>query len=276
MKTLRDKVVVITGAGSGIGRALAEQAYAEGARLALCDWNEEGLAATASSLVHGSPRVLTAAVDVRSDADILRFRDAVAADVLVNNAGVNVSQLAAALERKDFEWVMDINFWGVVRGTEAFLPQLRRGEEAAIVNVSSLFGLIGVPSQCAYNASKFAVRGYTESLRQELRKTRVVVSCVHPGGVQTDIVANGRQYANSRGEATSAATLARDFKRIAKTSPKKAAATIWRGVARRDPRILVGMDAKVGDLAARMFPREYPTLLAGLTALASRALGIRV
>ena len=182
MKNLKDKVVVITGAGSGIGRALAVEAAKAGAVLALSDWNEqsvretEGLAAARNDASRGK-------VDVRSDDEVRAFADEVAdelggASVIVNNAGVAMSDFIGTMKRIDFEWLMDINFWGVVRGTEAFLPQLRAKDEAHVVNISSVFGLVGVPSQSAYNASKFAVRGYTEALRQELHDTRVNVTRV--------------------------------------------------------------------------------------------------
>jgi NAD(P)-dependent dehydrogenase (short-subunit alcohol dehydrogenase family) len=280
MKTLVDKTVVITGAGSGIGRALALEAAARGARLALADRDMQGLSQTEAMLAPGR-KVLCVQVDVRNDSEVLQFRDAVIArfvsvDVLINNAGVNVSQMAIGLLRSDFEWVMDVNFWGVVRCTEAFLPHLLKSSEAALVNVSSLFGLIGIPSQSAYNASKFAVRGYTESLRQELNATGICVSCVYPGGVQTGIVRNGRQYTNTRGEAVVADNMAADFAKIAKTSPQQAAAQIWRGVFANNPRILVGSDAVFGDLVARVFPRHYPKVFAAVTAVAGRLMGVRL
>ena len=193
MKTLRGKVVTITGAASGIGRALAVQAAKDGALLALADWDERGVNETAR--LAGASRSIARKLDVRSEEGVSAFAAEVdtelgGAHVIVNNAGVSVSDFVGTMKRADFEWLMDINFWGVVRGTEAFLPQLRTKDDAHIVNISSVFGLIGVPSQSAYNASKFAVRGYTEALRQELHGTHVRVTCVHPGGVRTNIVRN--------------------------------------------------------------------------------------
>src|SRR5262245_25309113 len=252
MKTLADKVVVITGAGSGIGRALALEAAARGARLALSDWNEEALAETvkAASAAHrgtnGTSRApLSRRVDVRSDADVTAFVADVAsalggADVLVNNAGVALSDMIGTMKRSDFEWLFDINFWGVVRGTEAFLPQLLAKEDAHVVNLSSIFGLVAMPSQSAYNASKFAVSGYTESLRQELERTHVHVTCVHPGGVRTNIAVNGRHHRNSRGEEAGTEAIAKEFEKIARTSPESAAKTIWSAVLANAPRVLVG------------------------------------
>ncbi len=258
MKSLRDCNVVITGAGSGIGRALAEQAAREGARLALCDWNEEGLRETVAR-IGGS--VLSEKVDVRSEDGVRSFADRVerelgGAHVVVNNAGVN--------------------FWGVVRCTEAFLPQLRRQRAAHLVNVSSIFGIIAVPSQSAYNASKFAVRGYTEALRQELADTAIRVTCVHPGGVRTNICANGRQYSNLRGEPTDVKELSENFAKLARTSPEKAAEIIWAAVRADAPRVLVGSDARFADLVQRVFPTRYPAVLRGFTALLERATGSRV
>ncbi len=278
MKSLRDCNVVITGAGSGIGRALAEQAAREGARLALCDWNEAGLRETATTI---GGAVLHEKVDVRSEEGVRSFAERVerelgGAHVVVNNAGVSVSEQVGAMKREDFEWLFDVNFWGVVRCTEAFLPQLRRQRAAHLVNISSIFGIIAVPSQSAYNASKFAVRGYTEALRQELADTAIRVTCVHPGGVRTNICANGRQYSNLRGEPTSVEELSETFAKLARTSPEKAAETIWAAVRADAPRVLVGSDARFADLVQRVFPTRYPAVLRGFTALLERATGSRV
>jgi NADP-dependent 3-hydroxy acid dehydrogenase YdfG len=263
MKTLRDKVVVITGAGSGIGRGLAVHAAREGALLALSDWNEDGLRETAR--LAQAKETVTRKVDVRSDDEVTAFAAQVAdelggANVIVNNAGVSLTDVVGSMKRSDFEWLMDINFWGVVRGTEAFLPQLRAKDDSHVVNISSVFGLIGVPSQSAYNAAKFAVRGYTESLRQELHDTSVHVTCVHPGGVKTNIVRNGRHLTDLNGAKTDTGTLAREFDVMAKTSPAEAARIIWTGVLENAPRVLVGADARVIDLVQRMLPTGYQTV----------------
>src|SRR6185436_18288464 len=175
MRRLDDRVVVITGAASGIGRALACEFGSAGARLALGDVDAEGLRETAALV--GAERCLTAVVDVADRATVER------------------------MGYDDFAWLMGINFWGVVHGTKAFLPWLRQADEAAVVNVSSVFGLIAFPTQGAYNASKFAVRGFTEALRQELADTPIAVHCVHPGGIRTNILRNARFYADHRGGA---------------------------------------------------------------------------
>jgi len=267
MKTLKDKVVVITGAGSGIGRALAISAAQMGAALALTDWNLPGLTETAEQVkaLRGSVRMLVEQVDQRSEDAVNAFaarveRELGGAHVVVNNAGVSLSDTIGSMKREDFEWVMGINFWGVVRGTEAFLPQMLQKEDAHVVNISSVFGLIGVPSQSAYNASKFAVRGYTEALRQELFGTNVHVTCVHPGGVKTNIVRNGRNVRDQYGNVTNHETMSRMFDAMAQTTPAKAASIIWSGVLSNAPRVLVGPDAHVIDVIQRLFPTGYPRI----------------
>jgi NAD(P)-dependent dehydrogenase (short-subunit alcohol dehydrogenase family) len=266
MKTLEDKVVVITGAGSGIGRALAVDAARRGARLGLSDWNEEGLAETVR-LAHAKAHVAKK-VDVRSDDEVGAFAAEVeralgGASVVVNNAGVALSDLIGPMKRSDFAWLMDINFWGVVRGTEAFLPQLTAQADAHVVNISSVFGLIAVPSQSAYNASKFAVRGYTEALRHEMARSspHVHVTCVHPGGIRTNIVRNGRTVRDFTGRPADQDRLVRDFDRAARTSPEQAADIIWRGVLSNNPRVLVGPDAHFIDVVQRMFPVRYGSVM---------------
>lgn len=279
MKTLQNKVVVVTGAGSGIGRALAVSAASRGASLALSDWNLEGVEETARLTGASAGRLLVRKVDVRSDDEVSRFADDVktemgGAHVVVNNAGVSLSDSIGTMKREDFAWVMDINFWGVVRGTEAFLPQLRAKDEAHVVNVSSVFGLIAVPRQSAYNASKFAVRGFTEALAQELAGTHVHVSTVCPGGVRTGIVANGRHYHSSTGKPTDTATVAAAFEKLAGTSSEKAAEIIWKGVSKNQARILVGPDATFIQLMLRVFPESYPKLVERGIALSERLRGV--
>lgn len=281
MKTLNQKVVVITGAGSGIGRALAISAAERGASVAISDWNQEGLDETVK-LTGASPgRILARQVDVRSDDAVNDFaatveREMGGAHVVVNNAGVSLSDSVGKMKREDFAWLMDINFWGVVRGTEAFLPQLKRRDEGHIVNVSSVFGLIGVPRQSAYNASKFAVRGFTEALAQELAGSRVKVSVVCPGGVRTGIVANGRHYENTSGAPTTTEELSKHFARVAGTSPRKAADTIWSGVERDLPRILVGPDASFIEAMVRIFPTRYPRIMKAVLGMSEKVRGVKL
>jgi NAD(P)-dependent dehydrogenase (short-subunit alcohol dehydrogenase family) len=258
---LAGKRVVITGAASGIGRALAEAGHRRGASLLVSDLSLEALdpvvAATGADAL---------AVDVRREADVTalaaRAEALGGADVIVNNAGISLSDTVGSMRRADFERVMDVNFWGVVRGTEAFLPQLRARPWAAIVNVSSLFGLIGVPSQSAYCASKFAVRGFSESLRLELAGTGVRVHVVHPGGVKTNIVRSGTHHVDTRGRPTDVERVAREFDRLARTSPDEAAEVIWRGVEAGQDRILVGADARLLDRVQRLLPTAYARAMA--------------
>ncbi len=258
MRDFRNKVVVVTGAASGIGRALACELAGSGARLALADVNAAGLEETAR--LAGAAECLTATVDVSSREAVHRFAERVrehfgAVHVVINNAGVSVSETLDRIEYEDFEWLMGINFWGVVYGTKAFLPFLKEVDEAAIVNVSSVFGLIAFPTQGAYNASKFAVRGFTEALRQELAETRIAVICVHPGGIRTNILRNARFYTDALGSDRSGAI--EEFERIARTTPEQAARAILDAIRRSKPRLLIGLDAWLIDRLQRWMPVHY-------------------
>lgn len=265
MKTLSNKTVAITGAGSGIGRALAVRLSAEGARLALSDVNEATLAETAG-LVQSRGPLHTARVDVGQRDAIYAWADQVKealgpADVIVNNAGVSLSQRIAEMRDEDFAWLMNINFWGVVHGTRAFLPQLLSRPEAHVVNLSSVFGLIAIPTQAAYNSSKFAVRGFTEALRQELADTSVRVTSVHPGGIKTNIVRNGRHYQDPTGNANRD-QVASEFEKVARTTAEQAADQIVNAVLREKPRLLIGLDAVLIDRLQRLMPENYDRLVA--------------
>ncbi|WP_298451137.1 SDR family NAD(P)-dependent oxidoreductase [uncultured Marinobacter sp.] len=265
MKDLKNKVAVITGAGSGIGRALAKALAVRGCRLALSDVNEEGLAETAAGLT-GS-EVKTYRLDV-GDRDAIYahaaevVKDFGQVNVIINNAGVALSATVREMSDEDFEWIMDIDFWGVAHGTRAFLPHLIASGDGHVVNISSVFGLIGVPTQSAYNAAKFAVRGFTESLRQEMRmeKQPVAVSCVHPGGIRTNIANSARM---SRLE--SATELRKGFDQIAMTTPEKAAETIVKGILKNESRILVGPDAWGIDVVNRLLGSAYQPLVERFT-----------
>jgi NADP-dependent 3-hydroxy acid dehydrogenase YdfG len=256
---LDGRTAVITGAASGIGRALAQRLAAHGSPVAICDWNEEGLEETAASI---SGPVFARKLDVSDRQAQLQFAAAVqewapaAIGLVVNNAGVTVSQTAAEAAVEDDEWVVNVNFWGVVHGTRAFLPILLAQRSGAIANVSSVFGLMGFPTQSAYCASKFAVRGYTESLRHELRGSGVRAITVHPGGIRTNIVRNARFHVDDKGNTDHAAMVA-EFARIARTSPAQAAKTIHTGVEKGRERILIGPDATVISLLTRAAPVRY-------------------
>src|SRR5256885_12654260 len=231
MRTIKNAVAVVTGAGSGIGRALAQSLAAQGARLALADVNNKGLEETHKLL--GSAEAKTYSVDVSKASAVEAFAHAVERDfggaaLLVNNAGVALQGAFMEISLDDMEWLMGINFWGVVYGCRFFLPLLQRAPEAHLVNISSVFGLIGPPGQAAYCSAKFAVRGFTEVLRQELRLTNVKVTCVYPGGIKTRIAENARTGAGANTALT--AQMRERFTQVARTSPEKAANVIMNGI----------------------------------------------
>ena len=274
MRTFDDKVVAITGAASGIGRALAVEVARRGALLALCDVDEAGLEQT-ESLVRaaGCHAVLTTCVDV-ADRDAVQGWATEVADhfgrvnAIVNNAGVSLTGELLDLSEQDMEWIMGINFWGVVHGTRAFLPHLLASGDGHVVNLSSLFGLVSMPDQSLYNASKYAVRGMSEALREEMLVAGhpVQVSVVHPGGVRTGIARNGRFSAHTDGPAT-----ARTFDtRLARTDPEDAARVIVRGVLDHRARILVGADARVVHTLGTLLGSRYQDLAAALVRRSSR------
>jgi NAD(P)-dependent dehydrogenase (short-subunit alcohol dehydrogenase family) len=257
---LAGQTVVVTGAGSGIGRGLARWAAAHGCPVAISDKNEAGLAETERGL-SGVP-VLARPLDVADRdaqftlAEEIRGWSPAPLGAVVNNAGVTVFDSVADVSEEDFRWVMEINFWGVVHGTQAFLPWLTEQNSGAVVNVSSLFGIIGWPSQAAYNAAKFAVRGFTESLRHELTGTNVRAVSIHPGGVKTDIARHARFQKDDLGR-TSREAIEAEFDKLARLTPDKAAEIILGGVERGRVRVRVGSDAVAGDLLQRVAPVRY-------------------
>lgn len=263
MKNLQQKVAVITGAGSGIGRALAQELACAGSRLALSDINEQGLEQTVALCRSMGAEVRGYTLDV-ADRDAVYahaaevLRDFGGVNLVVNNAGVALSAKIEELAWSDFEWLMGINFWGVTHGTQAFLPHLIASGDGHVVNISSVFGLVGIPKQGAYNAAKFAVRGYTEALRLEMRMQNhpVQVSCVHPGGIRTNIARAAR-----KGESDRDRDLGRDFDKLAMTTPERAAQIIFRGILRDRGRILVGPDAGLFELLQRLLGIHYQPLV---------------
>jgi NAD(P)-dependent dehydrogenase (short-subunit alcohol dehydrogenase family) len=269
MRTLDGKVVVITGAGSGIGRALAVRCADQGAVVALSDWDEVGLVETAQLVQTRTHReVRTDKVDVRDRqavhdyADELR-RELGQVNVIVNNAGIALHGDFEETPYDEFDRVIDVDFWGVVHGTKAFLPHLIESGDGHVVNISSLFGLMAVPGQTAYNSAKFAVRGFTEALRQEMLVARhpVQVTCVHPGGIRTGIARNARTTA-SHDQVEFASNFDR---RLARLEPDRAAEIILAAVLADKPRVLVGGDAKVLDLMVRVLGPRYQRLVAMAT-----------
>ncbi len=256
---LRDRVATVTGAASGIGRAIAISLAQRGCHVALVDRDAAGLAETAALLPSG-PRVSRHELDVVDTAAIAALPASVLAqhgraDLLVNNAGVAIGGTFEQVSAEDFDWLFAINFHAVVRLTRAFLPSLKASDDARLVNVSSLFGLIAPPGQAAYCASKFAVRGFSECLRHELADTSVGVSVVHPGGVATSIARSARSPAGvDPAEAERERT---SFESFLKMPPAEAGETIVAGIERRRPRIVVGNDAKIASLVERIAPVGY-------------------
>jgi NAD(P)-dependent dehydrogenase (short-subunit alcohol dehydrogenase family) len=271
MKDFRDRVAAITGAASGIGRSLSLELARRGAHLALSDVDEAGLAETGLRAKRVGVEVTTARVDVADRAAVEAWADLVVADhgrvnLIANNAGVAVGATVEGTSYEDLEWLMGINFWGVVHGTKAFLPHLRAAGEGHVVNISSIFGLMGIPSQSAYNAAKFAVRGFTEALRQEMALAGhpVKVTAVHPGGIKTAIARN-----MTAAEGIDIKDLADTFdKKLAGTSPEKAATIILDAVRKNKARVLVGPDAKALDLIVRLTGSGYQRLFSSVIAKA--------
>lgn len=261
-KSFAGKLAVVTGAGSGIGRALVINLVGKGCLVAACDIQAEALAETVKLAAGRRDQVKAYAFDVANKDVFFHHAELIKADfgrpanIVVNNAGVGLGASVREMRWDDFEWVMGINFWGVCYGTQAFLPQLIESGDGHVVNVSSIYGMISGPLTSAYNAAKFGVRGYTESLRIEMRAERlpVEVSCVHPGGIRTNIAKTSR-LATSAGLAQ--ADFSKWFERITLTSPSKAAEIIIDGIRRNRPRILVGPDAHVIDLAHRALGIRY-------------------
>jgi NAD(P)-dependent dehydrogenase (short-subunit alcohol dehydrogenase family) len=256
-------VVVITGAGSGIGQALAVEFAALGSRLALSDVNDAGLKQTASLL--GTADARTYQVDVSDAAAVEAFaiqvgRDFGSVSVLINNAGVALHGNFADITLAEFDWLMKINFWGVIHGCKFFLPLLHNASSARIVNISSVFGLIGPPGQTAYSASKFAIRGFSESLREELRSSRIRVTCVHPAGIATSIAMKARAGVHTREEDQAVAL--KIFAKAARITKEEAARTIVRGVLKNKDRVLIGKDAYRMDRMARLFPARAGAMFA--------------
>ena len=269
MQTFRDKVAAITGAGSGIGRALALQLAGEGCHLALSDIDPEGLAETARLCEGMGVKVSTTVLDVADRPAVDAWAEEVVethgrVNLIINNAGVALAGTVEGTSVEDVEWLMGINFWGVVYGTKAFLPHLRAAGEGHVVNISSIFGLFSSPTQSAYNASKFAVRGFTESLRQELDADPAAVSCttVHPGGIKTNIARSARldrsadALLKGDGEAARAG-----FEKVLRTSPEEAARVILDGVRKDARRVLIGPDARITDALQRLLPTGYQVVV---------------
>ncbi len=277
MKVIQGKVAAVTGAGSGIGQQIAILLAKEGCHLALSDINEVGLAETVKLLKNSNVKVTTQKVDVSKLEQVSAWaktaeKDHGQVNIIVNNAGVAMGSTVEGMSYADIEWMMGINFWGVVYGTKEFLPLLKKSGDGHIVNISSLFGLTSQPTQSAYNASKFAVRGFTESLRQELdiQKCGVSSTCVHPGGIRTNIANAARQSASVGSLGMSIDSTIADMNKVLRFPAESAARQIIQAIRRDQRRLLIGNDAKALDLIQRLMPQGYQKIVGTAIKLQSR------
>jgi short-subunit dehydrogenase len=268
MRSLRGKIVVITGAASGIGAALAAAMAAQGARLILADIDAPGLVSLGATLRSQGCDCHTWVTDTGNESAIYALAANTLstlgpADIVVNNAGVGLIAPVEKLSTTDAHWLMNINFWGVVHGCRAFLPQLRQRPDTVLVNISSIFAMVSVPTQSIYNASKAAVRGFSDGLREELRGTGVDVLCVHPGGIKTNI-ANNARITDVSMVADSDQEMRDNFTKLAHTTPQQAAAVIVQAIVARKTRVLIGADAKLMDGMFRLFPTRSSQWLSAI------------
>lgn len=269
METLRDSRVAITGAAHGVGEQLALECGGRGADFALADIEAEGLADTARRVSETGARVHQAVVDVADRSAVQQWADEVAdeypaIDLLVNNAGVTLWATIEEMAYENFRWLMEVDFWGVVHATTAFLPQVRRAKAGRIVNVSSAFGMVGGPCLAAYNSAKFAVRGFTHALRSELELhgSEVEAMCVYPGSIATENVRRGRFDGTGPMGLSREELLQCVEQDLSRTEPRKAACDILDGVTDGKKRVLIGMDAILSDLVQRVLPGSYPEPIA--------------
>lgn len=267
MKSFNDKVAAITGAGSGIGQQLAILLAKQGCHLSLSDVNEKGLADTVAQAQQFGVHVTSKKVDVANleqmkawAAETVQHHGRV--NMIFNNAGVALGSTVEGASYEELEWIVNINFWGVVYGTKEFLPYIKQSKDGHIINVSSIFGLTSQPTQSAYNATKFAVRGFTESLRQELDMENCGVSatCVHPGGIRTNIAKAAKMNDSLKTLGMDAEKSIQAFDKFLRTPPEEAAQVILDGVAKDKRRVLIGADARVIDSMQRLLPTGYQVI----------------
>lgn len=278
MKNFKNKVAAITGAGSGIGQQLAVLLAKQGCHLSLSDVNEQGLTQTAELVKESHVRVTTQKLDV-ADRDAMKewAADTVqnhgSVNMIFNNAGVALGSTVEGASYEELEWIVSINFWGVVYGTKEFLPLIKKSGEGHIINISSLFGLTAQPTQSAYNATKFAVRGFTESLRQELDMENCGVSalCVHPGGIRTNIANAAKMNDSIRSLGMHPEKSAESFNKLLRCPPEEAARQIIEAVQKDKRRLLIGNDAKAIDLMQRILPTGYQRVMAFATKLGNKS-----
>ena len=268
MQTFHNKVAAITGAGSGIGQQLAILLAKQGCHLALSDVNEDGLRETLALLNDPKVQVTSVKVDVAQHAQVEQWAQDVVAqhgkvNMIFNNAGVALGSTIEGASYEELEWIMGINFWGVVYGTKSFLPFIKQTNDGHVINLSSVFGLTAQPTQAGYNASKFAVRGFTEALRQELDLQNCGVSalCVHPGGIKTNIANAARINHSLETLGMNVEDSNRSFNDFLRYPPKQAAQDILDAVLKNKRRVLIGNDAKALDLIQRLLPSAYQRLM---------------
>lgn len=268
MKTFNNKVAAITGAGSGIGQQLALLLAKQGCHLSLSDVNEAGLADTVTKAKTFGVRVTSKKVDVASREQMKAWAEETvqnhgSVNMIFNNAGVALGSTVEGASYDELEWIVNINFWGVVYGTKEFLPYIKQTKDGHIINVSSLFGLMAQPTQSAYNATKFAVRGFTESLRQELdiQKSGVSATCVHPGGIRTNIANAAKMNDSLKSLGMNPEKSIKSFNKLLRTPPEVAAQVILDAVLANKRRVLIGNDAKLLDGIQRTFPMGYQVLV---------------
>ncbi|WP_278491991.1 SDR family NAD(P)-dependent oxidoreductase [Acinetobacter gyllenbergii] len=279
MKSFNNKVAAITGAGSGIGQALAIALAKQGCHLALSDVNEFGLAKTQTLLKSYPVKITVQVLDVANRQDMANWAKSVVeqhqqVNLIFNNAGVAIGSTAEGVSYEDLEWLIGVNFWGVVYGTKEFLPYLKQSGDGHVINISSMFGLTAQPTQSAYNASKFAVRGFTESLRQELdiQDSGVSATCVHPGGIRTNIAKAARINNSVEMLGMDPVKSQQAFDKILRTPADEAANQILSAVLKNKRRLLIGADAKAVDLLQRILPQGYQKIFATATALQAKFL----
>jgi len=259
MKIFKEKVAVITGAASGIGRGLAVELAGKGCHLALADIDASGLTKTSETVGNDRAQVMMETVNVADRDQMHAFAETVVSEfgrvnMVINNAGVALRGTLEEVSYEEFEWLMGINFWGVVYGSKVFLPYLKQQDEAHLVNIASVHGIFTNAGVGPYSSSKFGIRGFTMALAQELKDTSVNVSCVYPGGIKTNIVRNARDAKNGAHENTIEEAHDAFTKIVARTSADKAARKIIKGIKKNKSRILIGPDAHVFDLMTRLFP----------------------
>lgn len=268
MNSFNGKIAVITGAASGIGRELALQLSGEGAVIAAADYDKKALAETVKMIKESGGEAAAFTVDISDGKQVAKFASDIkkkygSIDILINNAGVTLFGKFEELKQKDFEWIVNINLWGAIYMCREFLPEIKEKRDSYLVNVASIFGVIGVGNQSAYCATKFGLRGFTEALQDELHAFPVNVISVLPGGIKTNIARNARFIKNGA-LIKDTEKLVRRFDKVSKTTASEAAAAIIAGMKKKKARIRIGSDARLLDRLQRLLPVRYNRIIAKL------------